>query len=277
MKSLQPAIKWSGSKRPIAKDIVSTFPKNMGTYYEPFCGGCSVLYYLLNSSECRVARYICSDINPDLISLWIAIKSCPLKVVDEYTKMWKELSLLNIGERKEYFGKVRARFNMGKSPYDFMFIMRTTTNGMPRYNKSGEFNNSFHVTRQGIKPEEFKNTIFEWNWLLNENDVQFEHQDYKNIVSNKNDVVYLDPPYAGTKGMYYGTIDYDDLWNWIEVQKGFVVLSFDGKTTTHEYDTNIVPEGLFKEHRLLYSGNSSFRRTIGSSNKEYVHESLYIK
>jgi len=77
--------------------------------------------------------------------------------------------------------------------------------------------------------------------LLNENDVQFEHQDYKNIVSNKNDVVYLDPPYAGTKGMYYGTIDYDDLWNWIEVQKGFVVLSFDGKTTTHEYDTNIVP------------------------------------
>jgi len=39
--------------------------------------------------------------------------------------------------------------------------------------------------------------------------------------------------------MYYGTIDYDDLWNWIEVQKGFVVLSFDGKTTTHEYDTTL--------------------------------------
>jgi len=40
---------------------------------------------------------------------------------------------------------------------------------------------------------------------------QFEHQDYKNIGLIKTMLLYLDLPYAGTKGMYYGTIDYDDL------------------------------------------------------------------
>jgi len=276
LKSLHPAIKWSGSKRPIAKEIASTFPKKIDTYYEPFCGGCSILYYLLNSKEFDVKNYICSDINNDLISLWKEIKINPKGIIDNYTVMWNDLSALDIGARKKYFYKIRSRFNKNKSPYDFMFIMRTTTNGMPRYNKSGEFNNSFHVTRKGIQPKTLSKIINKWSYLLNINDVQFICQDYLGIESNKNDVIYLDPPYAGTKGMYYGKINYESLWEWIIKQSGFVALSFDGKTTSKEYK-NLVPNGIFKNHEFIYSGNSSFRRTIGSSNSEYVYESLYIK
>ena len=36
----QPVIKWSGSKRSQANDILKFFPKQINTYYEPFCGGC---------------------------------------------------------------------------------------------------------------------------------------------------------------------------------------------------------------------------------------------
>lgn len=39
----QPVIKWSDSKRPIAQDIVDLFPREMNNYYEPFCGGASVM------------------------------------------------------------------------------------------------------------------------------------------------------------------------------------------------------------------------------------------
>ena len=35
----QPVIKWSGSKRSQANDILKFFPKQINTYYEPFCGG----------------------------------------------------------------------------------------------------------------------------------------------------------------------------------------------------------------------------------------------
>lgn len=140
----------------------------------------------------------------------------PKEVIYEYTKMWHELNTDDDKERKkQYFYKVRDRFNNEKSPYDFMFIMRTTTNGMPRYNKNGEFNNSFHVTRDGIKPETLNKIIHEWSDLLNQNNVQFIHQSYENIQSKKGDVIYLDPPYANTKGMYYGKIDYEKLWEWL--------------------------------------------------------------
>ena len=137
----QPVIKWSGSKRSQSEEIINRIKdKQYDTYYEPFCGGCSVLFQLLHSNK-KFKRYICSDINNDLISLWNMIKGNPDKIIEEYTKMWNELNIDDDKERKkQYFYMVRDRFNKFKNPCDFMFIMRTTTNGMPRYNKNGEFN-----------------------------------------------------------------------------------------------------------------------------------------
>jgi DNA adenine methylase len=171
---------------------------------------------------------------------------------------------------------IRSRFNKYKDPNDFMFIMRTTTNGMPRYNRNGDFNNSFHVTRDGIQPDKLQNIVHDWNTILNRHGVVFICQDYKNIKSESGDVLYLDPPYFNTKGMYYGAINYDDLWQWIKQQVGDYFLSFDGKTTNIDC-TIAVPEEIYTSHEYIYSGNSSFRRVIGNSNSEYVYESLYSK
>lgn len=277
MSKFQPVIKWSGSKRSQSNAITNKFPKKINTYYEPFCGGCSVLRQLLES-DIEVGNYICSDINKDLIDLWNEIKNNPNEVYNNYFKMWNELNYKDDDKerKKQYFYKVRDRFNKEKSPYDFMFIMRTTTNGMPRYNKNGEFNNSFHVTRDGIKPETLKNTIAEWSELLNKYHVQFIHQSYENIHSDGGDLIYIDPPYVNTKGMYYGVINYENLWNWLRSQNGIYLLSFDG-TTSSEDMTYDVPSDIYTTHEYLYSGNSSFRRVIGKSNSEYVRESLYIK
>ncbi|MFR2887934.1 MAG: Dam family site-specific DNA-(adenine-N6)-methyltransferase [Clostridium butyricum] len=273
----QPAIKWSGSKRSQSEEIVKRIPrKAYDTYYEPFCGGCSILYQLLHS-DIKFNKYICSDINKGLIDLWNEIKDNPNKVIEMYTVMWNELNVDDDKERKkQYFYKVRERYNQKGSPYDFMFIMRTTTNGMPRYNSNGEFNNSFHVTRNGIKPLSFSKIINEWSEVLNKYNVQFIHQEYNSVQTKDNDFMYLDPPYANTKGMYYGAIDYNCLWDWLRKQQCDYMLSFDGKTSSIDI-TYDVPKDVYNTHEYLYSGNSSFRRVIGISNKEYVSESLYIK
>ncbi len=110
--------------------------------------------------------------------------------------------------------------------------------------------------------------------LLNKNNVQFETKSYSEILTNDGDVLYLDPPYAGVNGMYYGTIDYSLLWNWLRKQNGKYLLSFDGKTTSKDMTVDI-PRDLYSNHIYLESGNSSFRRTIGNSKSEYVSESLY--
>lgn len=51
-----PVIKWSGSKRSQAKDILEHFPKTIETYYEPFIGGGSILNALMHS-DIKVNRY----------------------------------------------------------------------------------------------------------------------------------------------------------------------------------------------------------------------------
>ena len=272
----QPVIKWTGSKRSQSEEIIKYFPKEIDTYYEPFCGGCSVLFQLLHS-DIKVNRYVCSDKNKGLIDLWNLIKSNPKELADGYRIMWNELNIDDDKERKkEYFYKVRERYNKNHDPIDFMFIMRTTTNGMPRYNKEGNFNNSFHVTRNGILPNKLEKIIYEWSEILNKHNVQFIHQEYNSILSNKDDFLYLDPPYANTKGMYYGVINYDMLWNWMNNQQGKYVLSFDGKTSSEDM-TQDIPLDIYTKHIYINSGNSSFRRVIGKSKNTYVKESLYIK
>lgn len=272
----EPVIKWSGSKRSQANEILKYFPKEIDTYYEPFCGGASILRRLL-SSNIKVNHYICSDLNSGLIDLWNEIINNPKRVSSYYKKLWNELNQDDDKQRKkEYFATVRERYNREHNPLDFMFIMRTTTNGMPRYNRDGEFNNSFHVTRNGIIPKTLEKIIYEWSELLNKNKVEFMACSYDEIKPKENDFVYLDPPYANTKGMYYGTIDYDKLWNWLRNLPCKYALSFDG-ISGEEDNTWNVPRDVYSKHEYLLSGNSSFKRTIGRSNNSIVYESLYLK
>jgi DNA adenine methylase len=272
----QPVIKWSGSKRSQSSEILKHFPKKIGTYYEPFCGGASILRALIQS-DIQVDKYICSDINKDLINLWMKIKLDNRYLAEQYEFMWHELNIDNDLERKKnYFYKVRERYNRGRQPEDFLFIMRTTTNGMPRYNQEGNFNNSFHVTRNGIEPRKLKAILSDWSWWLNYKDVIFVDCSYDCIYSCEDDFLYLDPPYAQTKGMYYGTIDYQKFWAWLKLQEGQYCFSFDGRVKEQDMTYN-VPKEVYSNHLYLNSGNSSFRRVIGKSNDSVVYESLYIK
>ena len=74
--------------------------------------------------------------------------------------------------------------------------------------------------------------------------------------------------------MYFGTIDYSILWNYLENTKSDWLLSFDGKAG--EEDNTVEIPKIYKEHVYINSGNSSFRRVIGKSKDTIVQESLYV-
>ena len=272
----EPAVKWSGSKRSQAGKIIEFFPLEINTYYEPFCGGCSVLRRLLDS-QVKVNRFICSDLNNDLINLWNTIKKDPDFLSEHYRQLWNELNVDGDRARKrKYFEYVREKYNTERKPEDFLFIMRTTTNGMPRYNKDGNFNNSFHITRNGIRPDSLSKILKEWSELLNKNNVEFTCCSYDAINTAEEDLMYLDPPYAATRGMYFGTINLDSFFDWLRKQKGNYLLSFDGKSGKTD-NTYAVPKDLYSKHEYLLSGNSSFKRIVGESRNSVVYESLYLK
>ena len=276
MKIFQPVIKWSGSKRSQAKNIVSYFPREINTYYEPFCGGCSVLRQLLES-DINVKNYVCSDINESLIELWNVIKNDPFSLSQVYKELFEELNCDNDIKRQQiFYNKIRRRFNEERSPIDFMFLNRTCYNGLIRYNSKGEFNSPFHINRSGIKPNKLRDIIYDWSNIINEKNVKFKLQEYNLIKPNECDFIYLDPPYHNTNGMYYNYFDSNQFFKWLTDVNCKWVLSYNGKSG-NEDKTFEVPKHLYDEHYYLSSGNSSFKRLKGIDKNAMVYESLYLK
>jgi DNA adenine methylase len=122
-------IKWTGSKRRQAKQIVAKFPRRISTYYEPFLGGGSILYELLGT-EIEVGRFECSDICEPLIALWQVVKDDPSGLVEEYGKHWRMLRL----QGAVYYREMRREFNISNNPHLLFFLLRTCRAGHVRFN-----------------------------------------------------------------------------------------------------------------------------------------------
>lgn len=265
MNKIQPVIKWSGSKSSQATYIASLVP-NFNTYFEPFIGGGSVLYAI------NPKHAVCGDICRPLIDLWNLIKLSPETLLQYYSKQWEELQI----DYMEYY-RARDRFNSNKNPYDFLFLTRTCVNGLIRFNSKGEFNNSLHYTRKGIDPLSLKKIILEWSSKIQ--GVNFICGDYRDTTkeAREGDFIYLDPPYFNTKGRYFGKIEYQDFFEYLDDlnKRGIkYALSFDGKRGNHDYIVD-VPQELYKRKELILSGKSTFRKVIDSISEE-VYESLYL-
>lgn len=265
---VKPVIKWSGSKSRVANEIVKLFPE-YDKYYEPFIGGGSVLY----STNPNVGK--ASDINKPLIDLWNLIKNDPLYLAHYYEECWKSMD----AEGPNVYFQLRDNFNITKKPEDLMFLSRTCVNGLIRFNKKGEFNNSLHYSRKGIRPNTLKDIILDWSGRIQ--NIEFTHEDYKDSTINisKNDFVYLDPPYFNTRGRYYGlsTIDFKEFYEYLTTlnEKGVkFALSFDGYTDKKKYINNI-PKDLYKRHIFINTGESSFKKVMNKESNK-VFESIYL-
>lgn len=274
MAKTQPVIKWSGSKRHQAEEIIKFFPDEIDCYYEPFCGGCSVARALMESRK-KVNTYFLSDFNSHLINALNAIKDDYRKVSAYYSMMWNALKKIeDMTSKQEFYLKLREKFNDGHDPLDFIVLNRLCYNGLIRYNSKGEFNTSYHMNRDGIKPDAYEKILEEWHELFTENDVQFACIDYREIDFG-NGFVYMDPPYANTHGMYDNGFSQEEFFKFLERLPIPYAFSYDGKSGGNDMTEN-VPKQLYHSHYYIKSGNSSFKR-LKNNNNNVVYESLYLK
>jgi DNA adenine methylase len=263
----KPVIKWSGSKRTQAHEIIKYLPTNFDTYYEPFIGGGSMLYAI------NPDRGVCGDVCIPLINLWKSIQSSPKELAEQYRVRWERLQK----EGYMVYYEVRDNFNKTHAPEDLLFLSRTCVNGLIRFNANGDFNNSLHHTRPGIEPSKLSDIILDWSSKIQ--NAEFIAQDYTLTTANanKNDIVYLDPPYFHTKGRYFGTIDFNRFLEYLDDlnRRGVkYMLSFDGIRGQEDYTVDL-PKELYKRHIFIESGNSTFRKVIDKET-EKVLESLYL-
>tara|TARA_A100001037_G_scaffold156462_1_gene141083 strand:- start:173 stop:1018 length:846 start_codon:yes stop_codon:yes gene_type:complete len=269
--------KWTGSKWLIANNIIPLIPGNCENYIEPFLGGGA----LLLSNAKRFKRITGADLYQPLINLWKVLRDKPQEVIERYDVLWGKLRQevleidLDRDKGKNYpkiFYKCREEFNRTKDPALLLFLSKTCLNGVIRFSKGGQFNNSFHHGRLGQKPEAFRKCVMNVSQVIK--GVNFLSADALEIVQNANekDFIFLDPPYFASKNRYIENYTLENLETLLEHlnSKGAKwICTYDSRN-----DVKLNPS-LFRQHLLSDAYQSRIRRTSGQG-VQSTSESIYM-
>jgi DNA adenine methylase len=260
-------VKWTGSKRLQAKRIVEQFPKEFGTYYEPFLGGGNVLLEAL--SQRIVKKAWCGDLCGPLIRIWRCCRDNPNRLVEEYSRRFEKYKRIG----KNYYFSIRDRFSKAKNCFDLHFLTRSCYNGMTSFGDTGEFRSPIQYPLDNPRcspasPKVMERHVKSVNRAVC--DCKFLCCDYWDLCDNavSGDLIYLDPPYKGT-GLYFGGFDEKRFFRFIcqMVRKGvFVVLSYK--------DGDKISGKLMRRRARFRSGKSNWSRFKGYD--KVVHEMLYL-
>ncbi|MCK5017062.1 MAG: Dam family site-specific DNA-(adenine-N6)-methyltransferase [Candidatus Peribacteraceae bacterium] len=182
----KPFLRWAGGKSWLLKDLETYLPQNFNNYHEPFIGGGSVFIYLKSKGRIK-NNALLSDQNEDLINAYKAIKQDPITLI-KFLKKYRNT--------KEFYYDLREqRFqNRIEKAAQFIFLNRTSFNGIYRVNLKGEYNvpYGFKKYKQLFDFENLKKIC---ELLTN---TKLEIGDFEVYFDEiqKDDLVFLDPPYT---------------------------------------------------------------------------------
>lgn len=199
--SIKPFLKWVGGKSWLTEQLSNLIlSSNKHEYVEPFIGGGSVMFDLLNK-EIKFKKIVINDLNGDLINVYTTIKY----KVDE---LITELNKLQFQNSSDEYYKLRDEYNKLNSCVRkaalFIYLNKTCFRGLYRTNKSGEFNvpygnyKSINFDHNNIKLVSDKMLLY---------NVEIHTSDYTSIEYN-DCITYLDPPYYNTFNDY-SSVEFD--------------------------------------------------------------------
>lgn len=185
-KKLKPFLRWAGGKNWLIKIIDQYLPSDFNSYHELFLGGGSILVHLLNNKLIKDKAYL-SDINSDLILTFSTVKSNNERLISDLKKHKNE---------KDYYYKLREKIYIDpiKKSSRFIFLNRTSFNGIYRENLKGQYNVPFG-NKQYKQLFDLKNIRELSDSFSN---CHFSPEDFEKHYDKiqKDDFVFLDPPYT---------------------------------------------------------------------------------
>jgi DNA adenine methylase len=175
-----PILKWVGGKRWLIKYLLSIWKDNSDCrLVEPFVGGMAISLGLQPKSA------LLNDANPYLINFYRHVQS-GLEVT------------IPMENEKVFYYKQRARFNqlveLGLSDTNeaaqlFYYLIKNCYNGLCRLNQASKFNSPFGQYSKVNYAKDF----FSYQQTLSK--YKFVNGDFKDLVLDRGDLVYVDPPY----------------------------------------------------------------------------------
>lgn len=250
-------LKWIGNKQRFADELISYFPRNFGTYFEPFVGSGAVLGTL------APVRAMAGDAFAPLVAIWQSLKRDPAQVVKWYSE--RHALVAKMGKEGAY-AHVLASYNRQANGADFLFLSRACYGGVVRFRKSDGYMSTPCGPHTPMPPHKFAERAVEWHARVS--GTEFIHCDYRQLMAQaqSGDLVYCDPPYVDTQSILYGAQSFRlrELFEVIEQCKTrgvFVALSIDG---TKKSGKNVVgisaPSGLFRREVFVNCGRSMLKR-----------------
>jgi DNA adenine methylase len=182
----RPFLKWAGGKTQLTDALMARMPPAFGTYHEPFLGSGAFFFCLYR--EGKLQRAILSDINPELIDTYLAIRDQPAAVIQ---------LLAEFPYDKTFYYQLRARDPWGMSLAEraarMIYLNKTGYNGLYRVNRQGRFNVPFgrHKSPRYFDPE----NLLAVSRALQRAEITCAPFESVLTRAQAGDWVYFDPPY----------------------------------------------------------------------------------
>lgn len=268
-------IPYQGSKRHLARQILSFFPPGADRLIEPFAGSAAVSLAALQNG--LVKQVVIGDSDAALVALWNKIVSAPTELAEAYASLWFQ----QLGREREYYDFIRAEFNENRQPEHFLYLLVRCVKAAVRYNTAGEFNQSPDNRRKGTRPATMRKNLLAASELLSGR-CQIRHGDYQILLdeATPNDVVYLDPPYQGVCNnrdpRYKQKVQFDTFVETLDAlnrRRIAYIVSYDGRTGKKNHG-ELLPDFLNLRRIELAAGRSTQATLLGRN--ETTFESLYL-
>ena len=209
----RPLLKWAGGKRQLLPTLAHYYPAEFSRYIEPFVGSGAVFFHLASTGALDGRIVHLSDVNPDLIGCYLALRDRPEAVIAELAALEREH---RTGGERFYYEVRDVRFNPRRAtlmaraghaaraaadyPADLaamlIFLNRTGFNGLFRLNRHGAFNvpAGRYTDPRICDPEHLRQVAA----TFRRRNLTIAYQAFEDTLaeSGAGDFVYCDPPYA---------------------------------------------------------------------------------
>ena len=211
---LKSPIFYMGNKYRLLPQLIPLFPAKINIFYDLFGGsGCM-------SANVEANKIVYNEINENIVELYkLFLKYTPEEIDSRIRSYIKEYDLNTEGtdvrqnnpdikEIRDYYAnrylEFRKAYNESERDYLMLYTLTFYSfSNLIRFNGKNDFNMPYG---NRCYCEKHKDQIKDWCNIVRNRDIEIKQENafeiLRDTIFNKNDFIYLDPPYSNTLAIY---------------------------------------------------------------------------
>lgn len=190
-------LNYIGGKSKLLPQILPLFPNEINTFVDLFAGGCNV------GININANKIIFNDNLIYLIEMYQAFQQYSIEYIINHIENRIQEFELSSSNQSAYL-KLRELYNNDRQALDLFVLIAYSFNHQIRFNNNHQFNNPFGKERSSFN-DKMRNNLLVFLDELKKKSVEFSAKNFDEFDFSsfgENDLIYCDPPYLITTGVY---------------------------------------------------------------------------